>query len=244
MTKTTLPRCFAVVPAAGSGSRMQSVLPKQFLPLDGGTVLSRSIAQLLACERIECVVVTLSDWPATVARPTILDDPRVHLTRGGETRAHSVLAGLEYLCEFAPADALVLVHDAARPCLRTEDVDRLIDTVLTDPANGGLLAVPVQDTLKRAGDTGRSVATVDRAQLWQAQTPQAFLLSALREAIASALAQDANITDEASAMELIGCRPQLVEGRSDNIKITRPTDLALAGVYIGLQTGETEPCPR
>ena len=235
-----LPPCYAVVPAAGIGSRMLSSLPKQHLPLDGTSVLERSIGQLLACQCVAEVVVTLGDWPSSLPRPIVFDDPRVATTRGGPSRAESVLHGLQSLLERVPGDSLVLVHDAARPCLRSEDVERLIDQVLQDPDNGGLLAIPVQDTLKRAGADQHSEATVDREGLWQAQTPQLFPLLSLRDAIVSGLEQGLAITDEASAMEFAGYRPQLVEGRSDNIKITRPADLALAEVYIKLQAGELQ----
>ena len=234
----TVPRCYAVVPAAGTGSRMRSAMPKQFLPLDDETVLVRSLRQLLACERIAQVVVTLGEWPASVPRPDVLDDPRVMTTTGGASRAESVLSGLQCLLGRVPDDSLVLVHDAARPCVRSLDINRLIDQVLRDPVNGGLLAIPVQDTLKRAAEGERSEETVDREGLWQAQTPQMFPLVSLRDAIVSGLEQRLAITDEASAMEFAGFRPQLVEGRSDNIKITRPADLALADVYIKLQAGE------
>ncbi|MDO6459905.1 2-C-methyl-D-erythritol 4-phosphate cytidylyltransferase [Granulosicoccaceae sp. 1_MG-2023] len=231
-------RCCAVVPAAGVGSRMQSALPKQFLPLAGDSVLGLSLRALLDCPAIERIVVTVGDWPSDVARPAALDDPRVTLAQGGETRAHSVLAGLEVLLQSLPGDMLVLVHDAARPCVRAADIARLIAGVSEDAPNGGLLAVPVQDTLKRDAGGARSAETVAREGLWQAQTPQAFPLQALHDAIAAALQAGHTITDEASAMELAGCRPRLVEGRSDNIKITRPADLALAGVYLKLQAGE------
>jgi 2-C-methyl-D-erythritol 4-phosphate cytidylyltransferase len=126
----------------------------------------------------------------------------------------------------------VLVHDAARPCLRAEDVDTLIDT-LVPVTDGGLLGVPVSDTMKRTRPDGEITATVDREYLWHAQTPQMFRLGQLRAALEQALAQDILVTDEATAMELVGYHPQVVRGHADNIKITVPEDLALAEFYLG-----------
>ena len=136
-----------------------------------------------------------------------------------------MLAGLDYLAGIgAPAEGWVLVHDAARPNLARSDLDKLLHSLADDPV-GGLLAVPARDTLKRAGADGRVCATVDRSVIWQAYTPQMFRLGALRKALAEALAAGVAITDEASAMEWAGQAPRLIEGRADNLKVTRPEDL-------------------
>jgi len=225
------PRCWAVLPAAGVGRRMGAAIPKQYLPLAGRRVIDHALLILLQHPRIDGAVVALSadDHWWDEMQPDV-DKPLLRAVGGGE-RSQSVLNALAELAKLAAADDWVLVHDAVRPCLNSADLDRLIDTLQADPV-GGLLAVPVRDTMKRADAVGRVCATVERADLWHAQTPQMFRLGALTTALQQALAQGLNITDEASAMEAAGLAPRLVEGRADNIKITRPEDLALAEFYL------------
>jgi 2-C-methyl-D-erythritol 4-phosphate cytidylyltransferase len=151
-----------------------------------------------------------------------------------------VLAGLERLAELATADDWVLVHDAARPCLSEVDLDRLLDALAEEPV-GGLLAVPLTDTLKRADSAGRAEATLDRAGLWCAQTPQMFRFGLLRAALSVALADGVLVTDEAAAMERSGHRPQLVEGTAGNLKVTGPGDLQLAEAVLAA-AGEAVAC--
>lgn len=231
---TASPRCWAVVPAAGVGSRMQADRPKQYLPLQGKTVIEVTLQGLLTHPKIAGVVVAISSddgwWPEL----GIEADKPLWVAEGGRERCHSVLNALQrLLAQTVAADVRdwVLVHDAARPCLRTSDVDALIQACLSHPV-GGLLAVPVKDTLKRADCTQSVCETVDRNQLWQAQTPQMFRLGVLRDALQQALAANALVTDEASAMERAGHAPLLVEGHADNLKITHPEDLALAELYL------------
>jgi 2-C-methyl-D-erythritol 4-phosphate cytidylyltransferase len=223
---------WAVVPAAGSGRRMASGVPKQYLPLHGGTVLEHALNTLFACEFIEGVVVALSPgdayWPEIAPR---LAGRNLACVAGGDERCHSVLNALHHLRGFAQPRDWVLVHDAARPCVRLEDINALIETVGDDPC-GGLLGVPVSDTMKRGGADGRVAETVDRQALWHAQTPQMFRLGLLQPALEQALAQGRLVTDESTAMEMAGNRPCLVRGRADNIKITVPSDLALAEFYL------------
>ena len=228
---TSGPAFWAVVPAAGTGSRMGAATPKQYLALAGQAVLQRSIDALLAFESMSAVVVALADgdpfWDALPAAR----DARVITTLGGAERGDSVLAGLDSLAGRAQADDWVLVHDAARPCLASEDLQRLVETVCEDPV-GGLLAIPVVETVKRS-DAGQRVAeTVPRGDLWLAQTPQMFRYGLLRAALAGAVAQSVTVTDEASALEWAGHRPCLVPGRASNIKITLPGDLRLAEHFI------------
>lgn len=225
------PRCWAVVPAAGVGTRMQAERPKQYLPLLGRCVIEHTLQRLLAHPCIGGGVVAISSddgwWPEV----KIETDKPLWLAEGGDERCHSVLNALQILSAQAAEQDWVLVHDAARPCLRSEDIDELVRHCEAHPV-GGLLAVPVKDTLKRA-DAARNVwETVDRSQLWHAQTPQMFRLGPLRDALQQALAANALVTDEASAMERAGHAPLLVEGHADNIKITHPEDLALAGLYL------------
>ncbi len=223
-------RYWAVVPAAGVGRRMGADRPKQYLKLAGRTVLEHTLACLLSHSRIEGVVVVLAaDDPYWDALG--LSDSRLQRADGGAERCHSVLGGLRCLQRQAAARDWVLVHDAARPCLHHGDIDRLIDGIGAEDC-GGLLGVPVSDTLKRCDAHGRILKTVDRAGLWRALTPQMFRLGQLSEVLARAVVEPQRITDEASAMEMAGHRPRMIEGRADNIKITRPDDLRLAETYL------------
>ena len=224
-------RFWAVVPAAGIGSRMGGDIPKQYLPLLGRPIIAHTLARLCNHPRISGVVVVLAAddpwWPEI--RPACARAPLV--VAGGEERRDSVLSGLDALTGHASNDDWVLVHDAVRPCLRDEDIDRLIDALSADEV-GGLLATPVRDTMKRAGGDNRVRETVSRASLWHAQTPQMFRLGALRDALRLSVDEGRDVTDEAQAMELTGARPRLVQGHEDNIKITRPEDLKLAEMLL------------
>ena len=233
------PRCWGVVPAAGIGSRMGAQLPKQYLEVAGVSLLERSVSVLLDCPHITGVVVALHPQDQLASAITRLDDARVQKVSGAEVRAGSVLAALDALAARASMQDWVLVHDAARPCLRGDDLERLIARVTTDDC-GGLLAQPVVDTVKQASPEGRVTATLDRSELWRAQTPQMFRLGELAEALRMALAGGADITDEASAMELAGHPVQLVAGSASNLKVTVAEDLALAAWYVeqhGQQVG-------
>jgi len=230
----SLPRFWVVIPAAGSGMRMGAAVPKQYLPLAGRTVIEHSMARLAALPGVAGLVVALAvDDPYWPTLKLQLGVPVQRIT-GGSERCHSVLAALTWLLGVAEANDWVLVHDAARPCVRRADLQRLLDTLADDPI-GGLLAIPARDTKKRADANGRILSTVDRTDLWKAQTPQMFRLGALHEALSRAIAAGVLVTDEASAMEYAGLMPRLVEGHSDNIKITRPEDLMLAEFYIAQQ---------
>ncbi len=223
-------RFWAVVPAAGVGTRMGGERPKQYLPLLGRPIIAHTLARLCNHARIDGVVVALAAddkwWPLIHdSQPGFSRAPLV--VTGGRERRDSVLCGLEALSERASARDWVLVHDAVRPCLRDIDIDRLIEALSTDEV-GGLLAIPVKDTMKRGGGDQRVRETVSRESLWHAQTPQMFRLAALRDAIRLSIEEDRDVTDEAQAMELAGARPRLVPGDEENIKITRREDLALA----------------
>ena len=255
----------AVVPAAGIGNRMQSSLPKQYLPLHGRTVLAHSLARLTSLSALKTVMVAVAAgdpwWPEVYSG---LDDSgnghiaervaeeatsgvtrgitrgaagRVQSCVGGHDRWQSVLNALDALAQTASSSDWVLVHDAVRPCVRVADIERLLSAVQDAGASGGLLAMPVSDTIKRAGvdnSTGWSKveATVDRQRLWAACTPQMFRLGELRDCLRRAAAANVALTDEASAMEWGGHAPLLVPCARDNIKITFPADLALAEFII------------
>lgn len=219
------PRHFAIVPAAGSGSRMGAELPKQYLSLLGRPLIHHTLSVLCAAPAIDKVFVVLSVGDAEWRRHdwSALGPKLVPLFCGGPTRADSVLAGLRAIGDEAAQSDWVLVHDAARPCLAPWHIDKLVRELAHDEV-GGLLAVPVADTLKRADSHRHVAATVPRDSLWQAQTPQMFRYVMLRRALESAH----GVTDEASAIEAAGLRPRLIEGDATNLKVTYPLDLHLA----------------
>lgn len=228
-SRTDIP-LWALVPAAGSGSRMGVAIPKQHLPLRGRPVIVHALETLCSHPRIQGVQVVLAKGDdAWLQVPPLLGHQARKLlppVPGGASRAESVLNGLRHLARLADPEDWVLVHDAARPCLRKADLDALIE-VLRGGCEGAILGAPVADTLKRV-DGGHIVGTTSREGLWRAFTPQAFRLGALKVALTSALEEGGEITDEASAMESFGDRPCMVRGHADNIKITVAEDLPLA----------------
>ncbi|WP_462382180.1 2-C-methyl-D-erythritol 4-phosphate cytidylyltransferase [Pseudomonas sp. Marseille-QA0892] len=225
MGQPSLPSFWAVIPAAGIGSRMRADRPKQYLQVSGLTILEHTINCFSDHPTLEGIVVSVAEEDPYWQGLACATRPDVIRASGGAERAVSVLNALLLLAERgAHEDDWVLVHDAARPNLQREDLDRLLAAVGND-AVGGILAAPVRDTLKRAGVDGRVEATLDRSLVWQAFTPQMFRLGLLQTSIAEALAAGVNVTDEASALEWAGYAPRLVEGRGDNLKITRPDDL-------------------
>jgi 2-C-methyl-D-erythritol 4-phosphate cytidylyltransferase len=222
------PGVCAVVPAAGFGRRMQTECPKQYLSIGNKTILEHAVAALLAHPRVERVIIAISDGDARFQQLPLANHPQITVVEGGNERADSVLAGLK-----AAGDAQwVLVHDAARPCLHQDDLANLLALSETSRV-GGILAAPVRDTMKRAEPGIAAIAhTVDRNDLWHALTPQFFPRELLFDCLTRALNEGATVTDEASALEYCGFHPQLVAGRADNIKVTRPEDLALAEFYL------------
>ncbi len=212
---------------------MQTECPKQYLRINNRFILDITLSRLLDSGLFAGCMVPLNAadhwWPESDAS----SDDRVQTCGGGAERADSVLSALHALQEQVAADDWVLVHDAARPCIHSTDLENLVST-LSDHPVGGLLAAPVADTLKRAepGRLPEVIGTVDRSRLWRALTPQMFRYSMLVKALEMALKEGQPVTDESSAMELSGNMPVLVEGRSDNIKITVPADLGLAGFIL------------
>jgi 2-C-methyl-D-erythritol 4-phosphate cytidylyltransferase len=224
-----MPRYYAIVPAAGSGSRFGAEIPKQYLPLAGRPLLYHTLLALCRCERIDRVWVVLSpadEWWRE-SEWTSLGPKLETVFCGGATRAQSVANGLLAAATAAADDDWMLVHDAARPCLSQALLADLCDQLADDPV-GGLLAVPVADTLKRADADQRVAATEPRDGLWQAQTPQMFRYGLL----GAALAGQAGVTDEAGAVEAAGFRPKLVRGEASNLKVTYPADLRLAELIL------------
>ncbi len=236
---SSLKNHWAIIPAAGVGKRMRTDVPKQYLPLCGKPVIAHTIERLASHPEIKGLVVALSEDDAYWRDLEFSIDKPLWRATGGVERCHSVLNALHVLSSHAHDDDWVLVHDAARPCVRTDDISLLIDAIDED-AIGGLLAIPVRDTMKRATGTlanekNTVVDTLDRSCLWHALTPQMFRLGQLRDALAEALEKEALVTDESSAMELAQYKPMLIEGHADNIKITRPEDLILAEFYLQQQ---------
>ena len=223
-----MPDVCAVVPAAGFGRRMQTECPKQYLSIGDKTILEHAVAALLAHPRIGRVVIAVSVGDERFSQLSLARHPQITVVEGGAERADSVLAGLRA----AAGAKWVLVHDAARPCLHQDDLNRLL-TLSETSRVGGILAAPVRDTMKR-GEPGKAAIahTIERNDLWHALTPQFFPLELLNDCLTRALNEGAIITDEASALEYCGFHPELIAGRADNIKVTRPEDLRLAEFYL------------
>lgn len=219
-------RVWVVMPAAGIGRRFGDQTPKQYQLIAGVPVICHSLRPFLRRQDIAGIVVAIAEddshWSSTAPA-----SQRLFTTRGGDERCESVLNGLDALAEKATAADWVLVHDAARPCLASRDLDRLM-LMLKDDSVGGLLAIPVSDTVKRASVDGHVVETIDRTNLWQAQTPQMFRYGLLRAALGTVVGEHAWTTDEAEAMERAGHQPLLVPGSASNMKITSPDDLVRA----------------
>jgi 2-C-methyl-D-erythritol 4-phosphate cytidylyltransferase len=225
-------KIWAVVPAAGVGKRMNADRPKQYLPLAGKTVIEHTLSRLLQANVFTAVAVAISQEDPYWSELDIASNEKIIRANGGKERADSVLSGLQAIRAYAQDDDWVLVHDAARPCITSTDIHYLIDTLSNDKV-GGILALPSADTLKNVLAV-TILGTLDRSHIWRALTPQMFRYGSLKIALEQAVGNPA-ITDEASALELQGLQPKIVEGRPDNIKITRPEDLALAQFFMEQQ---------
>lgn len=221
---------WAVVPAAGVGKRMGSTVPKQYLEVRGKTVLEHTLERILSVSEISAIAVALGPEDGYWNDLPVAKNPRIIRAAGGQERSDSVYSALKSLEDRAQSDDWVLVHDAARLCLTKGDVEKLISTLCHDPV-GGILALPVSDTLKTVNQ-GLIIGTPDRSATWRALTPQMFRYGLLKAALEDAAEKGNLVTDEASAIELKGYQPRIVEGRPDNIKITRPEDLPLAAFYL------------
>ena len=223
---------YAVVPAAGVGKRMQADVPKQYLPLANTTVLEQTLNRLLSVDLFSAISVSVSKEDAYWKELDVVKNSRIITAEGGKERADSVLSALKSLESMAKEDDWVLVHDAARPCITHDDIMLLINQ-LKNETYGGILALASHDTLKQVKKDVIET-TLNRSAVWRALTPQMFRYSVLKNALEKTKGNLA-VTDEASAIELTGGTAKIVEGRADNIKITRPEDLALATFYLEKQ---------
>lgn len=225
---------WTLVPAAGVGARMQADRPKSYLRLGGRFLIDITLERLLAAGPVDCIHIALHPedrwWADTESAAMASVRPYV----GGARRDDSVRAGLDIIRAQASPDDWVMVHDVARPCISAGDINRLL-AVLADSPVGGLLATPLVDTVKQVSAQHLVERTVDRSCLWRALTPQVFRFAVLDRALRQAHERKLAVTDEASAVEALGLQPQVVKGRSDNIKVTVPEDLALAGWFLGLR---------
>lgn len=229
---------WALVPAAGVGARMGADMPKQYLTLSGQTILEHTLKRLLRLPQLEGIVLVVSPLDERWSELSITGHPKIEVVSGGQERCDSVLNGLYHLETRLDKLDWVLVHDAARPCVDLRDIQELIGD-LQEHLVGGILGVPVSDTIKRINEDYGIESTVDRRVLWQAQTPQMFRYGVLKQALEQALAAKQPITDEASAVEWAGYFPCMVEGRRDNLKITRPEDLPMAELILSQQADVT-----
>ncbi|MFZ0220034.1 MAG: 2-C-methyl-D-erythritol 4-phosphate cytidylyltransferase [Candidatus Aquirickettsiella sp.] len=222
---------FAIVPAAGVGNRMQIDLPKQYVSINGKKILAYTLTTLLNYPKFKkCVVVINKEdkhWPDLQ-----FSSPNLLTAWGGEERCHSVFNGLLALKTFAKKNDWILVHDAARPLLHQSDIDKLI-AHLENHSVGGLLGHPIKNTVKQLNN--HQFETLDRKKLWAAVTPQMFRYHWLVNALDSAIQKKQFVTDEAHAIELFGQQPKMIEGRTDNIKITDKEDLKLFNYYLSIR---------
>lgn len=221
-------RIVAIVPAAGNGARMRCNIPKQYLKIGAKTILEHTLYKLLMHPKIDHIIVVVNQNDLIFEQLPIAQNDRIKAVIGGDTRSASVLAGLQELNN----NDLALVHDAARPCVNPNDISALINQVL-QKQQGGILAMKVSDTIKRSYQHDAIIeCSEDRTYLWAAVTPQLFEAAELKACLLKAEQNGIPITDEASAIEYCGGHPLLVECRRDNIKVTKPEDLALATFYL------------
>ncbi|MDF3012324.1 MAG: 2-C-methyl-D-erythritol 4-phosphate cytidylyltransferase [Cellvibrio sp.] len=229
-----VPAYWIVVPAAGIGTRMGAVCPKQYLPLVGKTVIEHTLERLLTLPDVAGIYLVLGAEDTYWDNLPLAQNKRISRVTGGAERCDSVLNALAQLQDRTTPDDWVLVHDAARPCIQVQSILKLIEQVKNHPV-GGILGLPVSDTLKQVADSVIH-STADRRLLWQAQTPQMFRFELLHNCLQRALAEGKMITDESSALECYNYQPLMVQGRSDNIKITHPEDLAIAAMLLQQQS--------
>lgn len=223
--------CWVILPAAGAGRRMETAIPKQYLMLGDQTVIEHTVNIFLGLSAVRKIVVTVSSDDDRWHELPLSRNEIISVAVGGRERFDSVYNGLMSLDKMARRDDWVLIHDAVRPCVRGNDIKRLLNHIANHPI-GGLLCTPVSDTLKRIDENHQVITTVDRSHLWQAQTPQVFRYGPLCAAMHQAQEERNFFTDEASVMEFYGYSPLAIRGHKDNIKITHPEDILLAKLIL------------
>ena len=231
---TSLIRYWAIVPAAGNGSRFGADKPKQYLPVSGKTILRHTLEKLHNIPWLESIVVAVQPNDQYFDQKDYSDLKRLRITEGGSSRAESVYLGLESIKDSIADNDWVLVHDAVRPCVSIKDIENL-KASLTVQDDGGILASPVRETVKRVNAENKILETVDRSDLWLAATPQQCKIVLLHDSLSRAFERNGTVTDESSAMEMSGYSMKVVQGSADNIKITHPEDLALAKLILESQ---------
>lgn len=239
-SETMRQKIWAIVPAGGIGSRMNSAIPKQYLPLNGCTVIEQTLARLCACDSVNQLLIGIAKNDTYWQQSGFENKKLTAVVEAGAERVNTVENCLRYIEQQGGAEDWALVHDAARPCVRVAEMDALIEAVVGH-AEGGILAVALSDTIKRGEQTdtaNKILQTVPRDDLWRAMTPQLFKVGDLLSAIQTARARNVLITDEASAMETAGVQPLLIPCSPDNIKITLPQDIQFAQMILQAQEGE------
>ena len=226
-------RYSVVIPAAGVGRRMGSEQPKQYIEIDGKTILEHTLEPFIQHPDIAQIVVVVSADDPYCQSMNCLQQAKVNVAYGGQERCHSVMNGIMHLRDTITPDEWVLVHDAARPCIHQSEISLLIEALKAHPV-GGILAWPVRDTMKRSDDQGKIVDTIEREHLWHALTPQMFRWQILFDALNEAHNQGQVVTDEAQAVERMGLQPQLVAASCYTSKVTTPADLQLAQQYLAM----------
>ena len=236
-TQPSSVKCWAIVPAAGAGHRMQSSIPKQYIKIGGCCMIEHSLTRLLAAEWITGIVVALAENDDYWQQLQLANNPRITTVVGGDERVDSVINALDSIQGQLQDDDFILVHDAARPCISNEDIEKLHQAMLgADAASGVVLADKLTDTIKRDDGNSSVLKTVPRQGLWRALTPQIFPTDLLNKALKQTQSNvSPDITDEASAVELLGYSPRLIQGRSDNIKVTTDGDVHLATLILQSQ---------
>ena len=221
---------YAVVPAAGIGSRMQADRPKQYLSLSNKTILEHTLERLLGFSQFQKIVLPIAKHDSFFSQLSISQHNMIQTCEGGSERFESVLNGLKYLLQSGAKESdWVMVHDVARPCITQQDLQVLFEQRNTQ---GAILGMQVRDTMKRCDENGRIVKTVEREYLWHALTPQLAPIGLLKTCIETCVKNQNKITDEASALEYCGYQPMMVAGLPSNIKVTRPDDLAVAHTFL------------
>jgi 2-C-methyl-D-erythritol 4-phosphate cytidylyltransferase len=233
MMGSDMGKIWCIVPAAGIGSRFGEERPKQYIPFRSSTIIDVTIKTLLSCSKLEKIIVCIHPDDEYAQKSDYINHPKVQVVIGGNERSDSVLSGIQSIQTDKADDDWVLVHDAARPCVRLADINRLIKAAQIHQ-QGAILAAPIHDTVKEVVNQ-LAVNTLDRTRLWRALTPQLFKLKDIQTALLSENENSYLMTDEASAIEQLGLPVRIVEGHADNIKITVPADLQLANMYMDQQ---------